>query len=140
MARTNKTRDALFGQKKGVSVAVIQFVEADVVADGSVFVQLPARVMIQNITSNITTASTTATSTLDIEANGVVLVNEMAVAAANIGDETLVAAARYLPNGGELVLKPGAVAPAAGDLVGELIVEYIELDKNCGEYTEFLSA
>lgn len=140
MARTNKTRDSNFHQKKAVQVAVIQIAEADILVDGSVYVNLPERTMINRVTSNVTTASTTASSTLDVVANGVVLVNELAVAAANIGDETLIAAARYLATGGELVVKAGATTPAAGDLVMELIVEYIELDKNCGEYTLFLDS
>lgn len=141
MARLNKTRTEV-AQKKGVCVAVIPFVEADIVGDvdGAVYVQIPERTIIQNVTSNITTASGTANATLDVLANGVVLVNELPVAAANIDDETLIAAARYLANGGELTIRPGAVAPANGALVGELIVEYIELDKRIGEYTEFLNS
>jgi len=140
MARANKTRDGIVAQKKGVCIAVIPFVEADILVDGSVYVSLPERTMINRITSNITTASGTATATVDVLANNVVIVNELAVAAANVGDETLVAAARYLANGGELVIKAGAVTPANGALVGELIVEYIELDKNTGEYTELLAS
>ena len=143
MARQNKTRDGILAQKRDVCVAVIPFVEADVVYDtgsGSVFVQLPSRIMIQKATINITTVSGTATATIDIVANGVVLVNEQAATAAGVADCTLVAAARYLATGGELVIRSGAVAPAAGDLVGELIVEYVELDKTSGEYTVHLAA
>lgn len=140
MARANKTRDSLFHKKKGVCIAVIQILEADILVDGSVYINFPRRVMINRVTSNITTASGTANATVDVLANAVVLVNELPVAAANIGDETLVAAARYLATGGELVVKAGAVTPADGALVGEIIIEYIELDKNTGEMTEFLSA
>jgi len=140
MARLNNPRTLAIAQKKGVCVAVVAFVEADILVDGSVYVNMPARSMITRVTSNITAASGTATSTVDVLANGVVLVNELPVAAANIDDETLVAAARYLATGGELVIKAGAVTPAAGDLVGELIIEYIELDKNTGEYTKHLSS
>jgi len=140
MARTNKTRTGQLAQKKGVCVAVIPFVEADILVDGSVYVDMPKRTLILTVTSNITTESGTASSTLDVLANGVVLVNELPVAIADIADETLVAAARYLETGGELVIKAGATTPAAGDLVGELIVEYIELDKNTGEYTVHLDS
>ena len=140
MARENKTRDGLLAQKKGVCVAVIPFVEADILVDGAVYVSLPPRSLITRVTSNITTESGTASSTLDVVANGVVLVNELPVAIADIADETLVAAARYLATGGELVIKAGATTPADGALIGELIVEYIELDKNTGEYTEFLDS
>lgn len=139
MARANLTRSEV-AQKKGICVAVIPFVEADILVDGSVYANLPERTLIQRATINITTVSGTATSTLDILANGVVLVNEQAATAAGVADATLVAAARYLANGGELVIKAGAVTPANGALVGELVVEYIELDKNTGEYTKFLAA
>lgn len=140
MARANKTRTGQVAQKKGVCVAVIPFVEADILLDGSVYVNLPNRVMITKIISNITTASGTATATLDVLANAVVLVDELAVAAANVTDETLVAAAQYLETGGELVIKAGAVTPADGALIGELVIEYIEMDKNTGEYTKHLAS
>ena len=143
MARQNKTRDGAMHQKKSISVAVIPFVEADVLANsaaGSVFVVLPSRSMIQRITSNITTASGTSGATLDITYNGSVVVNELAADAANITDETLTAANRYSATGGELVVLAGSTAPADGALVGELIVEYVELDKNTGEYTKFLDS
>lgn len=139
MARANLTRSEV-AQKKGVCVAVIPFLEADILVDGSVYVQLPERTLITRVTSNITTESGTASSTLDVLANGVVLVNELPVAIADIADETLVAAARYLANGGELVIKAGDTTPADGALVGELIVEYVELDLRKGEYTEFLNS
>jgi len=140
MARANKTRDDSNYQKKGVCVCVVPFVEADVLVDGSVYVNFPPRTMIQRVTSNVTTATGTTNATLDVVANGVVLVNEMAVAAANVTDETLAAAARYLATGGECVIKAGAVTPADGALIGELIIEYIELDKNTGEFTAFLNS
>lgn len=143
MARQNKTRDSDMFQKRGVCIAVIPFVEADVTAntaDGSVMVNLPPRVFITRVSSNVTAASATASATIDVLANGVVLVNELPVAIADIADETLVAAARYLATGGEVVIKSGAVAPATGSLVGELYIEYIELDKKNGEYTRVLAS
>lgn len=140
MARENKTRDGSFHQKKGVSVLVAAFVEADILVDGAVYGNLPDRILITRLTSNITTESGTANATLDVLANGVVLVNELPVAIADIADETLVAAARYLVTGGEFVIKAGAVTPADGALIGEILMEYIELDKNTGEYTQFLTA
>lgn len=140
MARANKTRDGIVAQKKGVCVCSIPFVEADVLVDGSVYVQMPDRSLITRVVSNITTASGTASATLDVVANSVVLVNEMAVAAANVTDETLVAAAQYMATGGELVIKAGGTTPADGALIGEILVEYIEMDKNTGEYTEHLDS
>ena len=140
MARENKTRDLALAQKKGVCVCVIPFVEADILVDGAVYASIPERSMITRVVSNITTASGTASSTLDVLANGVVLVDELAVAAANVTDETLVAAAQYLATGGELVIKAGGTTPADGALIGEILVEYIELDKNTGEYTKHLAS
>lgn len=140
MARANKTRDGKLNQKRKVSVMVIPFVEADILVDGSVFVQLPERIMLMKATSNITTASGTATATLDVLVGATVVINEMAVAAANVTDETLEAGGRYFATGGELIIKAGAVTPDAGDLVGELIIEYIELDKVSGEMTQHLAA
>lgn len=143
MARQNLTRSNDNFQKRGVSVAVIPFVEADVTAnaaDGSVMFQLPPRSLINRVTSNITTASGTANATIDVLVGANVLVNELPVAAANIDDETLVAAYRYAATGGEVIIKSGAVAPANGALVGELYIEYIELDKKTGEYTRILAS
>ena len=142
MARENKTRDGILAQKKGVCVLVIPFVEADILVDGAVYANLPDRSMIMSVTSRQSTTSTTATATLDVVANGVNLVEELDCSTADnaVLTETMVAAARYLATGGELVIKAGAVPPAAGDLVGELVIEYIELDKNTGEYTEHLGS
>lgn len=142
MPRINKTRDGNMHQKKSVGVMSIPFVEADILedTDGAVYGVLPERSLITRVVSNITTASGTGSATLDVLANGVVLVNEMAVAAANVTDETLVPAAQYLATGGELVILAGGTAPANGALVGEIIVEYVELDKNCGELTTFLDS
>ena len=142
MARENKTRDDNVHQKKGVCVMSIAVVEADILVDGAVYGVLPERSLITRVISVQGTTSTTATATLDIVANGVVLVNEADCSSADgtVVDETLVAAAQYLATGGELVIKAGAVTPAAGDLIAEYIVEYIELDKNSGEMTVFLDA
>ncbi len=140
MARANQTRKASICQKKTSRVAVIPFVESEILVDGSVYLSLPPRVMITRIWSNITGGSATVNATLDIVYNGTVLVNELAAVAVDLTAETLVAAAQYSATGGELVIKAGAVTPAAGNLVGELIVEYIELDRNTGEYTEMLSS
>lgn len=144
MARANATRDNKNFMKRGVTVAVIPFVEADVVAnsgDGSVVLVLPDRVLVTDVITNITTASGTASAQMDIQINGTDLVNNAAVAAANVTEETVVATQKYQATGGEVVLKPGATAPAAGDLVGEVYIQYIELDRNMlGEYTEMLSA
>lgn len=122
-------------QKRGVSVLSCPFVEADIVAGGSIFATLPPRTLITNVIVNVTTVSGTASSTVDVEANGTVVANEVAVTVAGAIVGTIVAAAAYLPTGGDIEVLAGAVAPAAGGLVGDIIVEYVELDKTTGEYT-----
>ena len=135
MAVTDKTRTGINNQKRSVSVLSAPFVEADILVDGSSFANLPARSLITNIIVNVTTVSATATSTVDVTANGNVVANEVAVTTAGAIVGTVVSGEAYLATGGALVVKAGAVTPAAGDLVGDIIVEYIELDKSNGEYT-----
>lgn len=131
----DKTRTGQLSQKKGVSVAVIPFVEADILLAGSKYVNLPKRSLITKVVSIVTTTSGTANSTVDVIVNGATLVDELAVAAAGVTNEALVATAQYLATGGAVEIRAGAVTPADGALVGELVISYIELDKNCGEYT-----
>lgn len=135
MAATDRTRDDLNFQKKGVCVAVAPFVESEILTDGSIFVNIPARSLIISVLVNVTTASTTATSTLDITDGTNVICNEVPAVTAEPQIGTIDQTYSYMATGGQIVVKAGAVTPAAGDLVGEVIVEYIELDKNTGEYT-----
>jgi hypothetical protein len=72
---------------------------------------------------------------LDVLVGATVVANEVAVTAAGMIEGTMVAANQYFATGGVVTVRAGAVTPAAGDFVGELIVEYIELDKTNGEYT-----
>ena len=141
MASKNKTRDGTLAQKKGLCVAVIPFVEADILDDGSVYVNLPKRSVITRINSNIIVDSTTASASLTVLANNnAVITNMLVYAIVGVKDEFLQSSAQYLKTGGKLVIKAGSVPPATGSLVGELIVEYIELDKNTGEYTTYLKS
>lgn len=138
MAHENLTRKLHIAQKKGVCVAAVQFNGTEVAGTGAVYVSLPERVIIQRVTSNVFTAGG-AGATVDISANGTVIVNELAVAATGVGDETVIDAARYLATGGELVILAGATSPSAA-LDAEVYIEYIEVDKHTGEYTEFLNS
>ncbi len=138
MAHENLTRKLHIAQKKGVCVATIQFNGTEVAGTGAVYVSLPERVVIQRITSNVLTAGA-ATSTVDIIANSLTLVNELAVSSAGVTDETVIDAARYLVTGGEITITDGANPPGAA-LDAEVYIEYIEVDKHTGEYTEFLNS
>ncbi len=139
MVRKDKTRDGILAQKKGVCVAVIPFVEADILVDGSVYVELPKRSLITRIVSNVIVASGTFNATLFVNANGV-FIAEALVDVVGITDTNLQSNAQYLETGGELIILASGIAPATGTLVGELIVEYIELDKNTGKYTTYLNS
>lgn len=132
----DKTRDDNNFQKRGVSVFTAPFVEADILTTGSVFGKLPERAVITYAGILVTTVSGTVLSTLDVQVGSTVVANEVAVTAAGMIDGTLVAANRYFATGGDITVLAGAVSPAAGDLVGELVIEYIELDKVTGEYTQ----
>ncbi|MDX1810302.1 MAG: hypothetical protein R3240_00020 [Gammaproteobacteria bacterium] len=142
MARKNMTREANAFQKKGVCVLSAPVLEADIVADaaGAVYAVLPPRSLITNIIVNVTTVSTTASATVDVAVNGTVVANEVAVTTAGAIVGTIVSGEAYLATGGELTVLPGSTAPAAGDLVADIVVEYIELDKNIGEYTVLLNS
>lgn len=147
MPRVNETRGHETAQKKGVQVSVIPFTAAETIGDGtttgSVYVQLPERVLIQQVTLNVVVAAVTVGATADIIANGLILVDEMPLTVSGISGLTLIANARYMVTGGELVIRPGAVTPivpADAVMVAEIVVEYVELDKNSGEYTRHLSA
>jgi len=140
MARENKTRDGILAQKKSICVASCPVLEADILVDGAVYVNLPPRSLIVAVIANVVTVSGTANATIDVLANGAVVANEVPVTVAGAIVGTVITTAAYLLTGGELVVKAGAVTPADGALVGDVIVEYIELDKNTGEYTEFLDS
>lgn len=133
----NKTRIGLNNQKRGVCVAKASFVEADILLLGSELFVLPDNCIITKVLLDITTVSGTATATVDVVANGAVVVNEAAVTAAAVVDATLVNTATKLLTGGTVVLLAGAVTPADGALIGNILIEYIELDKVTGEYTGY---
>ena len=133
----NKTRIGLNNQKRGVCVAKASFVEADILLTGAELFVLPDNCIITKVLLDITTVSGTATATLDVVANGVVVANEVAATAAAVVDATLVNTATKLLTGGTVVLLAGAVTPADGALIGNILIEYIELDKVTGEYTGY---
>jgi len=132
---TDKTRDDNNFQKRGVCVFTADLAEADILLTGSVYGNLPERSLIVSAGVLVTTVSTTASSTLDIVVGATVVANEVAVTAAGFIAGTMVAANQYFATGGAITVLAGSTTPAAGDLVGELVIEYIELDKHTGEYT-----
>lgn len=131
MAVTDRKREARHNQKRGASYMVITYKESEILVDGSLYATLPANSVIRGITSVVTTASGTASATIQPVINGANYGTALAVTTAGSTNGT---AALHLPTGGDVVLKAG-VAPATGSLVGVFIVEYVELDKTVGEYT-----
>ena len=122
-------------QKRSVSVLSVPLLEADILTTGSIYATLPARSLILSVTVNVATVSGTASSTVDVSAAGTVVANEVAVTVAGVIVGTVVSAAAYLATGGDIVVLAGSTTPADGAFVGDLVVEYIELDKTNGEYT-----
>ena len=131
----DKTRDDNNFQKRGVCVFTAPLAEADILTTGSVYGNLPERSLIVSAGVLVTTVSTTTSSTLDVKVGSTVVANEVAVTAAGFIAGTMVAANQYFATGGAITVLAGSTTPAAGDLVGELVIEYIELDKTTGEYT-----
>lgn len=132
----DKKRDGKNNQKRSVSVLSVPLLEADILTTGSIYATLPARSLITAVIVNVATASGTASATVDVEANGTVIANEVAVTVAGAIVGTVVTTAAYLATGGDIEVLAGAVTPADGAFVGDLIVEYVELDKSNGEYTD----
>jgi len=131
----DKKRTGLNNQKRGVSVLVADLAEADILTTGSIYATLPDNTVIMSVAVLVTTASGTVSSTLDVTYNGTVVANEIDVDDTGMKVGTVVEDAAYSATGGDVVVLAGAVTPAAGTLVGKLVVEYIELDKVTGEYT-----
>lgn len=141
MTVTDLTREGLHNQKRGVCVvAGLDLAEADLLVDGARVAILPEESIITKVSLNVTTVSGTATSTLDVLVGAAVVANEMAVTVAGLIAGTLVTGEAYLPTGGDLILKAGAVTPADGALICDLIVEYIEREKVTGELTNYYVA
>lgn len=131
----DKRRDGINFQKRGVCVLSVPLAEADVLTTGSIYATLPERVVITSVGINVTTASTTATADLAVDFNGAALEAAILVDGLGMIVGTPIATAAYSETGGNVVVKAGATTPAAGDFVGDLVIEYIELDKVTGEYT-----
>ena len=132
---TDLKRSGKNNQKREPRILVVPFVEADILTTGSIYATLPARTLLMYSQMIIKTPSGTASSTLDVTANGNVIANEVAATVATTVVSAITATAAYLPTGGDIVIKAGAVTPANGALVGEYVLTYVELDKTNGEYT-----
>jgi len=143
-------RTGLLNQKREGNAGVFPLVEADIIvaavaanpaiqqiavpANTAIVANLPARSVITGIRTIVTTASTTAGANISMKVGATVIAANVAVATTGVKVSTPLAAGSYFPTGGQIAITPGAVAPAAGNLVCEVVVEFIELDKLEGEY------
>lgn len=126
-------RNGLNNQRRSMVAGVFPLTEAEILAT-PIVATLPDRVLVTNVQAIVTTVSTTATATIDVKVGATVVANEIAVTTAGVAGGTL--AESYFATGGDITVVAGAVAPAAGDLVVEVVVEYLELDSVNGSYTE----
>ena len=127
------TRNGLYNQKRSVSVGVFDLTEAEILAVAGV-ANLPERCVVTDVKAIVKTVSTTGSSSISVLVGAVDIGNDIAVTVAGVIPEVTVAP-KYFPTGGAITVVGGATPPAAGDLLVEVVVEYIELDKVTGEYT-----
>ncbi len=127
------TREGLNNQKRGVCVLVSdELTGAQVNGTGSVIATLPDKSVVTAIKLLVTTAA--AADTVDIDYAGEEIGSELSTGTAGVVSEDVVPAYAYSDTGGDIVIRDGAEAVAAG-FRGRLLIEYIELDKVTGEYT-----
>lgn len=123
--------------KREVSVfKALGLTEAQLLGVGILF-NLPRNSFVSKVDIYISTVSTTANSTMDVLVGGVELASEMPVTVAGVSvPPAVLAAARKYANGGAVTVAGAGVPPAAGDLVFDVIIEYIELDRHTGAFTD----
>ena len=132
------TRDDLNFQKRGVSVAVIPLVSADIDetsnSGGSTVVNIPERSLITSVIVNVNTVdSGTGTILVTDGTNNIAAAIDINAAAEPVVG-TLDQTYTYMATGGSITVVEGT--DVTGGFVGDLVIEYIELDKTTGEYTE----
>jgi len=129
---TDIIRTGLNNQKRKISIAKFDILEADLVSVGNAIVaNLPQRIAVTAVKTIVTTASTTATSNITVKVGATSIATNVAVATTGL---KATATPGYFATGGIVTVAPGTVPPAAGDLVCEVLIEYIELDVVTGEY------
>lgn len=127
----NIKREGTFNQKRGVSVGVYTLTEAQILGD-ALIATLPERVIVTGVKTNVITASGTASSNVTVKVGATSIATNVAVATTGL---KVTATPGYFATGGDVTVVAGSVAPATGSLECEVIVEYIELDRTTGDYT-----
>jgi len=126
------SRSGLNNQKRSVSVAVLAPTEADIVAvGGAQAITLPQRCLVTAVKTVVSTPSATAGAQVTLRVGAVAIATNVAVATAGVKTTNTPG---YFPTGGVVNIVAGGTAPAAGNLVAEYIIEYVELDTVNGAY------
>ncbi len=134
MAVEDLTREGTQNQKRNVSVAVSDILTGTQInGDGCQPFTLPENSAIIALFILVSTAAG-ASDTVDINYAGSEVGSEVAADALGLIEDAVTAANAYSASGGAVVIKDGAQAVTTGFRC-RLIVEYIELDKHTGEYT-----
>lgn len=123
-------RKDLFNQQRGVSVGVFALTEAEIL-DDAVVATLPERCVVTGVKTLVTTASGTASSQITVKVGATSIATNVAVSTTGLKTTTTPG---FFATGGDISVVAGGTAPAAGDLVVEVIVEFIELDRVTGHY------
>ena len=138
----NVTRDGNVHQKRGVCVMVSDLQTGTQVAGTGVLIGvLPVGSVIISAGVLSTVASETG-DTLDLSYAGAVVANEIPAddgTAPNFEPGTIITTAAYSATGGNIILLNGAQTVITA-WRGRVVIEYIELDKVTGEFTNFSTA
>lgn len=123
-------RKDLFNQTRKTATAVFALTEAEILADALV-ATLPHRVLVTAVETIVTTASTTSGSQVTVKVGAVAIATNVAVSTTGV---KTTATPGYFATGGDITVVAGTTAPAADNLVCEVVVHYVDLDCTTGMY------
>ncbi len=122
-------RVGLNNQKREVSIAVISLKEAELLDAPALGATLPERVLV--IGASVVTSVAAGAGNVTIQVGGGNLVTNRPISA--VGSSS-VATNEYFPTGGDVTVIAGSSAPSAGTWEGDILIEYIEIDRNTRHY------
>ena len=132
---TDIKREGLNNQKRGVCVMVSDLLaDADIASLGSTIATLPAESVI--ISATVVTTVATASGGVALDYNGAAIEALILGTTVRALPGTLINTATYSATGGDIVVKDGSTPPGDTAWEGYIVIEYIELDKVTGEYTD----
>jgi len=136
MAAEDLTRDGANFKKRGVSVAVSELLTGTQIAsDGCQPFTLPDKALVTRAVM-VTTVVSGDTDTIDLTYAGNVVANEISAETLGIAAGTFDNTKAYSATGGAIVVKDGAAGVTTA-YRGYCVVEYVELEKHTGEFTNF---